>query len=61
MSSIYQNFDESMLTFYYTLINKLDLNNSKHILEIACGTGKMLPEALHLKPKTTTYLATDLC
>lgn len=61
MASVYQNFDESMLTFYYTLIHMLDLNKAKHILEIACGTGKLIPEAIALKPKESTYLATDLC
>lgn len=61
MANVYKNFDESMLTFYYTLINMLDLKHSQHILEIACGTGKLLPEAVNLKPKNTTYLATDLC
>ena len=38
----------------------LELPTSKHILEVACGTGKMLPQAIALKPDETTYLATDI-
>ena len=38
----------------------LELDKAKHILEVACGTGRMLPHAMTLKPKSTTYLATDL-
>ena len=49
-----------MQTFYYTLINFLNLSSSKHILEIACGTGKLLPLAMRLKNENTTYLGTDL-
>lgn len=39
----------------------LKFNEAKHILEIACGTGKLLPYALSVKELETTYLATDLC
>ena len=38
----------------------LELPKSKHILEIACGTGKLIPQAVLLKPDEATYLATDL-
>lgn len=60
MSSVYQYFDSSMQSFFYTLINMLQLDKSKHILEVACGTGKLLPFAMSLKSKETTYLATDI-
>ena len=50
-----------MQTFYYTLINMMQLDKSEHILEIACGTGELIPLASQLKQHKTTYLATDLC
>ena len=56
----YSKFDSTTQTFYYTLIHMLDLPTASHILEIACGTGKLLPLAINLKKKETTYLATDL-
>ncbi len=49
-----------MQTFYYTLINMLDLSKSNHILEVPCGTGRLLSLALSLKNKQSTYLACDL-
>lgn len=58
---IYNTFDTTMQTFYYTLINMLNISKASHILEIACGTGKLLPLAVSLKPQKCTYLATDLC
>lgn len=61
MAGIYQKFDSTMQTFFYTLINMLGLDQAHHILEVACGTGKLLPLALNLKPIEATYLATDLC
>lgn len=61
MAGIYQKFDSTMQTFFYTLINMLQLEHAHHILEVACGTGRLLPLALTLKPIETTYLATDLC
>jgi len=45
----YNQIDSSMQTFYYTLINMLNINSAKHILEIGCGTGKLLPYALSVK------------
>jgi SAM-dependent methyltransferase len=59
-STDYSKFDSTMQTFYYSLIHMLDLPKSKHILEVACGTGRLLPLALSLKPIEATYLATDL-
>lgn len=61
MAPVYINTDSCMQTFYYTLLNMLQLDNAKHILEVACGTGRLLHHAAQLKPQTTTYLATDLC
>lgn len=60
-SKTYRVSDATMQTFYYSLVNMLDLGNAKNILEVGCGTGKLVPYALSLKNKDTTYLATDLC
>ena len=60
MAPIYNSFDSTMQTFYYTLVNMLQLQESKHILEIACGIGKMIPYAVTQKKDEATYLATDL-
>ena len=56
----YSKFDSVTQTFYYTLIHMLDLPAANHVLEIACGTGRLLPLAITLKNSNTTYLATDL-
>ena len=50
-----------MQTFYYTLINMMDISKGKNILEVACGTGGLIPLALQIKDKEACYLATDLC
>ena len=52
--------DSAMQTFYYTLIHMIELPKAQHILEVACGTGRLLPLAMHLKPLNCTYLASDL-
>lgn len=57
---LYNQFDSCMQTFFYTLTNMLNFKEAKHILEIACGTGKLLPYSIDIKPQTTTYLASDL-
>ena len=56
----YSTFDSFTQTFYYTLINMLDLDKAKHILEVACGTCRLLPLTVNIKAQETTYLATDL-
>lgn len=38
----------------------LQVSEANNILEVACGTGKLLPLALNMKPINATYLATDL-
>ena len=38
----------------------IDLHKAKHILEVACGTGKIIPIAMTLKQDNCTYLASDL-
>ena len=60
MAQVYNSFDATMQTFYYTLVNMLQLREAKHVLEIACGLGKMIPYAVTQKKEETTYLATDL-
>jgi ubiquinone/menaquinone biosynthesis C-methylase UbiE len=57
---MYKLQDSTMQTFYYTLINMLALPTANSILEIACGTAKLLPLALSLKPNHCHYTATDL-
>ena len=49
-----------MQTFYYTLVNMLRMHEAKHILDIGCGIGKLIPYAVSQKPTEATYLATDL-
>jgi hypothetical protein len=56
----YYMLDACPQLFYYTLVNMLKINQAKNILEVACGSGKLLPLALDLKSEETTYLATDL-
>ena len=48
-----------MQTFYYSLVHMMELDKAEHILEVACGTGKLLPLAMSLKPLDCTYLASD--
>jgi ubiquinone/menaquinone biosynthesis C-methylase UbiE len=43
-----------------TLISVLKIYRAKNILEIACGTGLLLPLALAMKNKEAQYVATDL-
>jgi len=57
---LYSLTDSTMQTFYYTLINMLDITKASNILEIACGTGKLLPLAISTKPIQCKYLASDL-
>lgn len=38
----------------------MDITQAKHILEIACGTGKLLPYTMNLKPLDCSYLASDI-
>jgi trans-aconitate methyltransferase len=56
----YSTFDSFTQTFYYTLIHMLELDKAKHVLEVACGTCRLLPLTVSLKAPETTYLATDL-
>ena len=39
----------------------MKIDQSEHVLEVACGTGALIPLALQLKVQKATYLATDLC
>lgn len=56
----YTSYDSVMETFYYTLVNMLKLNKARHIYEVGCGTGRLIPYTIGLKPEDCTYLATDL-
>lgn len=52
--------DSAPQTFFYTLTNLMKLQESKNILEIGCGAGKLISTVLDLKPASTSYTATDL-
>jgi hypothetical protein len=52
--------DSSPQTFFYTLTNLLKLQESKNILEIGCGAGKLISTVLDLKTPETYYYATDV-
>jgi|JI61114BRNA_FD_contig_21_1378121_length_690_multi_3_in_0_out_0_1 cyclopropane fatty-acyl-phospholipid synthase-like methyltransferase len=42
--------DAAPQTFFYTLTNLMKLQESKNILEVGCGAGKLLSTVLDLKP-----------
>lgn len=50
ITSVYCPLDPCMQGFYVSLIHMLRLDQAKHILEVACGTGRFLSTALSLKP-----------
>ena len=56
----YSSMDSCPQTFFYTLSNLLKLDSASKILEIACGTGRMLPMVLDLKNPDAQYYATDI-
>ena len=56
----YNTFDVGPQTFFFSLANILNLHSATNILEIACGTGKLLPYALEKKHPNAKYLASDL-
>lgn len=60
IAPVYTTFDATMQTFYYTLISMMKIPEAKHIYEVGCGIGKMIPYTVSLKPHGCTYLATDL-
>ena len=45
---------------YSQQLDMLDVSSAKHILQLACGTGKMIPLTVALKRHDATYLATDV-
>lgn len=60
IAPIYNTFDPTFQTFYYTLVNMMRIPEAKHIYEVGCGTGRLIPYTLSLKPSGCTYLATDI-
>jgi len=38
----------------------MNLQNAKNVLEVACGTGRLLPVAVGLKNQSTKYLGVDI-
>ena len=59
ISEVYEKFDSAPQTHFFTLVNFLRLGEAKNVLEIGCGTGRLLPYALSQKGSDTSYYATD--
>ncbi len=57
---VYTIIDPTANVFFSTLLNLLEISESKHILEIGCVTGSYLHMVMNLKPSSCMYLATDL-
>ena len=38
----------------------MEMHKAENILEVACGTGKIIPFLLGIKAPSTSYLASDL-
>lgn len=60
MTVIYPGFDSAPQSFYYALVNMLDIPTAKNILEIGCGRCILVPHCLELMNEEASYLATDL-
>lgn len=59
-STEYNTFDVGPQTLFSSLINIMRMEEAEKILEVACGTGKMLTYALERKNQNASYLASDL-
>lgn len=60
LSKTYAAFDSMGNSFYFVLASVMELSQAKHILEVGCGRGLLLPHSLQIKNPEATYLATDL-
>jgi hypothetical protein len=60
MNPNYSAMDSGPQTFFYTLSNMLKFHESKNILEVGCGAGKLLSTVIDLKSPQTYYYATDV-
>lgn len=56
----YNVFDLAPQTFYYSLSSLMQLHKANNILEVACGTGKLLSFAMDRKKQDCAYLASDI-
>lgn len=45
----YRKIDLGPQTFYYSFLTLMNLQSAKNVLEVACGTGRLLPVAVGLK------------
>lgn len=45
----YSKLDMGPQTFYYSLLSLMNIQNAKNVLEVACGTGRLLPVTTMLK------------
>ncbi len=48
-SDEYSKIDMGPQTFYYSFLTLMNMQSAKNVLEVACGTGKLLPVAVMLK------------
>ena len=60
MGSIYARLDACQHVFYYSLVHILQPPKAKHILDVGCGSGRLISLALNLKSIECTYTAVDL-
>ena len=60
MSFSYNQVDFPQQIPYFTLLYMSELWKAENILEVACGTAKMIPIALRMKKKDSLYTATDI-
>ena len=56
----YNKFDYGPQTLYYSLLYMSEPWKARSILQVACGTGKLLPFAINVKKPDAKYLAVDL-
>ena len=56
----YNTFDYAPQSLYYSLLYMSEPWKANSILEVACGTGKLLPFAMKIKKPEAKYVAVDL-
>lgn len=60
MTVIYPSFDSAPQAFYFGIINMLQIEKAKNILEVGCGRCLLVPYCLELMSPEASYWATDL-
>jgi hypothetical protein len=46
MTEVYTDFDCSPQSFFYSIINMLDISKAKNVLEVGCGRCLLVPYTL---------------